>query len=345
VTLVAAVLVAAATFAQSASADLRNPTLTALSRYVKFTDATYSKAKSAASLPDTWFFSETTSTGETVSIHLSKTLYLNPDPTVAQQWADFFGGLIHGSELATLDAYFLTLREVQKVCGPGALACYGDNQIIAPAQDPAIDLSAESVVTHEYGHHVAAHRLNDPWEAIDTGGKRWATYEGVCLKARKGVYFPGAEDQDHYFFNPGEGWAESYRVLNERRAGLDEAPWDIVTNELYPDDNALVLLEQDVTAPWTKNTTLTRRGSVSRSAKSRSYVVSTPLDGRVRVSLRSSAKAKFRVDILSPNAVSIGHATGRNGLATATVCGDRALRVRVNRVSGSGAFKLAISRP
>jgi hypothetical protein len=345
VTLAAAVTVTAAAFAQSAAADGRNPTLSALSRYVSFPDRTFASAKRAAAIPDTWQFSETTSTGEAVSIHLSKTLYLTPDSIVAQRWADFFGNLIHGPELSTLDAYFLTLKEVQSVCGPGALACYGGNRIFGPAQDPEFDLSAESVVTHEYGHHVAAHRLNPPWEAIETGTKRWASYQSVCAKARKHVYFPGAEDQDHYFFNPGEGFAESYRVLNERRAGLTEAPWAIVTNQLYPDDNALALLEQDVTSPWTKNSALARTGSVSKAAKSRSYVVPTPLDGRISVTLRSSAKAKFRLDILSPSSTSLAHSTGRNTSDSATICGERAVKIRVNRVSGTGAFRLAISRP
>nr|MBA3718590.1 hypothetical protein [Actinomycetota bacterium] len=328
----------------SASAT-RPSTPTPFAGYSSFQDSSFAHAKKAASLPPVWDFSPLTATGETVRVHLSKKLFLGPDTVVAQQWADFFGSLIHGSELATLDAYLLTLREVQSVCGTGALACYGGNQIIAPAQDPAVDLTAQAVVTHEYGHHVAAHRLNDPWEAIDTGTKRWATYEGVCVKTRKGQYFPGAEDEDHYYFNPGEGFAEAYRVLNERSAGLQEAPWDIVTNMLYPDDNAFVLLQQDVTAPWTKNTTLSRAGSVSKKTPLRSYVVSTPLDGSMKVSLRSSAKATFRLDVLSPNLKSLGHATGKNAATSAIVCGDRGLQVRVTRVTGQGSFRLAISRP
>ena len=346
VTVAVAALAAAAAFTGAATAEAKTPALSALSRYVPFKDSALYQAKRAADLPDTWPFSELTATGETVRIHLSKRLYVTPDETVAQQWADFFDTLVHGPELATLDAYLLTLSQVQAVCGQGALACYGRNEIIAPAEDPAFDLSAESVVAHEYGHHVAAHRINTPWEAIDYGTKRWATYENVCSKARKGVYYPGDETEEHYFYNPGEGFAEAYRLLNERKLGLSEAPWDIVTNALYPDDNALTLLEQDVTAPWTKNTALTRAGSVSASAKSRAFVVSTPFDGRLTVKLTSSAaKARFRLDVLSPNAKSIAGASGKNKTVSSTICGERALRVRVNRISGAGAFKLSISRP
>jgi hypothetical protein len=351
VTLAAAALAAAAAFAQSSSASasgaVRNPTLSDISRYVSFQDSTL-RLKRAAGFPfQTWDFAPTTETGETVRIHLSRTLFLITDSAVAQRWADFFDSLVHGSELSTLDVYLMTLREVQSqvLCGSGALACYAHNEIVAPAQDPAIDLSAEAVVTHEYGHHVAAHRQNDPWDAIDYGTKRWASYENVCLKTRKHVYFPGDESEAHYFENPGEGFAEAYRVMNQRLLGQQEAPWDIVTQAFYPDDSALALLQQDVTTPWTKNTTLSRSGSVSASAKSRAFVVSTPLDGRLSVRLTSSAKAKFRLDVLSPNAVSIGHSSGKNASASATVCGERAVRLRVNRVTGAGAFKLAISRP
>jgi hypothetical protein len=347
VTLAAAALVAAAAFAEPAAADARTPTLSALSRYTTFKDAVMPSARAAGIPVQTWPFSPNTLTGESVRIHLSQRLYVSSDTTVAQQWADFFDRLVHGPELATLDAYLLSPSEIERVCGPSALACYrpNGNELVAPAQDPQLNLSAESVAAHEYGHHVAAHRLNDPWDAIDTGTKRWASSENVCLKTKKGQYHPGAEDEDHYFTNPGEGFAEAYRVLNERRLALTEAPWEIVTNQFYPDNTALTLLQQDVTSPWTKNTTLARSGSVSKSAPSRAFVVSTPFDGRVAVTLRSSATAKFRLDILSPNSVSIGHASGKNVSARGTVCGERALKVRVKRVSGAGAFRLAISKP
>jgi hypothetical protein len=345
VTAAAAAFVAAAALAQQANADGGHPTLAALTRSTSFQDRTFARAASPAALPDSWFFSVVAHTGETVRIHLSKRLFASTDTAVAQQWADFFAGLLHGPELSTLDAYLATRREVQSECGAGALACYGGNEMIAPAQDPGIDLSAESVIAHEYGHHVAAHRLNPPWEAIDTGTKRWASYQNVCLNTTKGNYYPGAEDEDHYFVNPGEGFAEAYRVLNEHLLGLQEAPWDIVTNDLYPDGNALALLEQDVTAPWTKPTALARSGSVTAKSSSRSFVISTPLDGTLSVKLRSSAKATFRLNVLSPEAKSLGHGTGKNTSATATICGDRAVRVRVSRVTGSGAFRLAVSVP
>ena len=280
-----------------------------------------------------------------MKINLSKELFLQQDSAVAQEWADFFGSLVHGSELATLDAYLLSATEVTSVCGRGALACYGGNEIYAPAEDPDFNLSAESVVAHEYGHHVAAHRLNPPWDAIDYGTKRWSSYMNVCAKTERGMWFPGDETEDRYFLNPGEGFAESYRVLNEQQLQLPEAPWDIVSEQFMPDSSALGLLRQDVTSPWTKNTTLTRKGAVSKSVKMRAFSIQTPFDGRMTVRLTSSAKAKFRVDILSPSSTNLGHASGKNASAAATVCGQRAVRLRVKDVTGAGAFKLTISRP
>ena len=101
-----------------------------------------------------------------------------------------------------------------------------------------------------------------------------------------------------------------------------------------------------MTAPWTKNTILTRSGSVSASAKSRAFVISTPLDGRLNVKMTSrAANAKFRLDVLAPSAKSLAGASGKNKTVSTEICGDRAVRVRVNRISGVGAFKLTISRP
>lgn len=324
---------------QSTSARIDAPRLSELARSTAFRDATLPRfsRQLAASIPDTWSYTPTIAGGQRVSIHLSKFLFPTSDPVAAQQWADFFGSLIHGSELSSLNAYFLASSEVRGVCGAQALACYGGDQLFAPEIDPSFDLSAEAVVTHEYGHHVAAHRVNTPWDALDTGPKRWASYEQVCAKAKSGLLFPGAEDEQRYALNPGEGWAESYRVLNERRAGLEEAPWDIVSNVLYPDATAMTAAEKDVTSPWTKPTTKTQRGSVT---KSRMFIVSTPLDGRLKLTLRASAR--LSLDLFAPSSKRLGHSAGKATSVSATVCGERALRVRV---SGKGSYSVAISKP
>jgi hypothetical protein len=335
-----------AAVAQPGSRRADAPRLAEISRYSSFKDAALPKARSLLIPPPTWPFTQTTATGETVSIHLSKRYFPTNDAVEAQAWADFFAGLVHGPELADLEAYFLTSSEVEGICGRQALACYGRDQLFAPAADPSIRLSAEAVATHEYGHHVAFNRRNDPWRAIDYGTKRWSSYEQVCTKAKSGHLYPGAEAEDHYELNPGEGFAESYRVLNERRAGLVEAPWEIVTQSLYPDARALALLEQDVLSPWTAGTSSVQAGTVNTRAKVRKFTISTPLDGRFKLTLRPATGERVSVDVLSPSSKRLAHAAGKKSLtASTTICGERALLVRVTRLAGAGTFRLALAKP
>ena len=303
---------------------------------------TVPKAKSALVIPNTWSFSPTLATGGTVAIHLSQKLYAATDTAAAQQWADFFDGLIHGPELSSLDAYFLTPDEVESVCGRRALGCYGRDRLFAPAADPSMDLSAEAVLTHEYGHHVALHRRNDPWDAIAYGPKRWATYERVCAKTRAHRLWPGAEDEKHYQLNPGEAWAETYRVLNERKQALVEAPWQIVVRSLYPTAAALEAAELDVTSSWTPTASSSFSGSVSRTARARSFTVATPLDGRLNARVRAAGGERVRLDVYAPSGKRLVHGGAKT---SATICGQRAVRVRVRRVSGSGPFRLTVAKP
>src|SRR5690348_5783160 len=57
----------------------------------------------------------TANTGETVNVEVSDAI---PDPaTVAQKWANFFAGLLHGSELQLLTVYVVPGTEVGSDCG------------------------------------------------------------------------------------------------------------------------------------------------------------------------------------------------------------------------------------
>jgi hypothetical protein len=302
------------------------------------------RATAAPRLSAFWGGPTGASTGETVTIYFSDSY--PQDPAVASRWADFFASLVHGSELASLTVYLEPLAEVQRVCGPQALACYdpGGSRLIAPGDDPSPILTAEAVVTHEYGHHVAAHRLNLPWRAVEYGTKRWATYLNVCARTAAGELRPGAETLPDYQVNPGEAFAEAYRVLNERRAGLTEPEWMIVSTTLYPDDTALALVEQDVTSPWQASTLATRTAALSARVASRTYSVATPLDGTFRVTLRAPAGGRFSVAILSAAGARLAAGPSGRSIAT-TVCGQRSFKVRVSRVSGAGTFRLLTSAP
>src|SRR5438034_7045369 len=84
---------------------------------------------------------------------------------------------------------------------------------VAPGVELPDGTSKETVLVHELGHNVAANRDNAPWSAVDWGTKRWATYMNVCARHDAGTAFPG-DEADHYLLNPGEAFAETYRLLN-----------------------------------------------------------------------------------------------------------------------------------
>jgi hypothetical protein len=274
------------------------------------------------------------------------------DPALGQRWADFLASLIHGSELATVTTYLAPLDEVQRACGSlSALACYspGRNSIIAPAEDPVAGVSAESILAHEYGHHVAASRDNSPWDAVDFGAKRWASVAQVCRESSAGNLFPGAQnDRDRYRLNPGEWFAESYRLLNERRAGRAETPWEVVDQTLYPNDAALAALEQDIVAPWSGNTQSTIGGSFTRrGAASRLHRIATPLDGTMTVAVRANPSVRVRIELLASDGSRVARTTvsgGQRSVST-TVCGTRSYRARVTRLGGAGAYRLVVAKP
>ena len=288
-----------------------------------------------------WGGDYTTKTGETVTIYSSDTYAA--DAGANQRWADFVASLVHGRELGRVTIFFAPPAQVANLCG-GAdiLGCYGDDRIVAPGED-TVDVTAESVVTHEYGHEIAANRSNDPWPALAWGTKRWASYEQVCRRTRAKELFPGAEGPLLYLFNPGEVFAETYRLLNERRAGLAETPWRVVDPSLMPNERDLALVEQDVTKPWSRNRPVRLGGRFRIGGRSvRTFRVATPLDGAFSVSLSAEAgAARLRVDVLAGRTRVARGTTSASG----TVCGPRALTVRVTRLTGSGPFAIVASLP
>ena len=137
------------------------------------------------------------------------------------------------------------------------------------------------LVTHEYGHHVADNRDNAPWQAVDYGTKRWATYVGVCRRAKSGELAPG-DESSRYTFNPGEALAEDYRRAERAPPRPPGDVLGVVDDSLYPDQTALDLLALDVTSPWTGNTTSSYAGSFTTRSSGRGFTVATPLDGTLR---------------------------------------------------------------
>lgn len=288
----------------------------------------------------------TAADGETVTIYVDDA-YAG-DAAVSQRWADFFAGLVHGPELQLLQVYVATPAEVGQTCGSDlALGCYGDDRMIVPGEvDGGVDPT--QIATHEYGHHIAFNRSNAPWQAVDWGTKRWASYLNVCARAGTTV-FPGDEGT-HYRQNPGEGFAESYRALVNSKHGATTFDWPVVDTIFYPDQAALQAVEEDVLQPWTAPTVKTVRGWFTRKGRRRfTLTLATPLDGALAVDLRLPKGGLYRLDLLA--------ADGRTRLASGlwagttektlsfTICGQRTLLLAVTRAGTAGRFSLTVSEP
>jgi hypothetical protein len=267
------------------------------------------------------------------------------DDAANQRWADFLGALVHGPELSLVTVYFATPAEADRLCTGaadvvhGILGCYGSNTIVAPGEDAA-EVSAESVLTHEYGHHIAANRSNAPWRALEWGAKRWASAMNICALTRSHVVYPGDESL-LYRLNPGEGFAETYRWISERAEGDPIGTWDILDTWLYPGHAAIQALEDDVRRPWTANRMKSFSGRFTAHGPSaRRFLVTSNLDGTLTASV--TGRARVRISIHDGLAVV---SRGRR-VARTTICGGlRAYTVQVRRTGGTGSFTLAVSLP
>jgi hypothetical protein len=289
----------------------------------------------------------TTSTGEVVDVRVSDTL---PPEVTPESWAEFFVHLTHGSELSQLTAYIGTLDEVQEICGARALGCYGRDQLVAPGE-AVLDTSAEEILRHEYGHHIAGHRLNDPWNAIDWGPKRWSSAASVCLRVGRKEAYPGDEGTN-YSLNPGEAWAEVYRLMDERKAGITTASWQIIDPSFFPDAGDLVAAEQDVLQPWTApRSRLYTRTFGKRTPRVWWISLSTPLDGNLRVSATVPSRGGGSVEIalVAGNRQTVVRraqwVSQRVKTLDSSVCGQRSMFVRVTQKGLVGRVRVSVTTP
>ena len=276
--------------------------------------------------------------GSTIQINVSDTYPV--DPALPQNWATFFGTLVHGRELAKLTVDLAPLDEVENVCGPQALACYDpDSQTIEASPEDQLNApAAKEIVTHEYGHHIANNSLNTPFDPEAYGTKRWASYMNICKRAVAGELFPGDEG-DNYQENPGEAYAEAYRVLNLTKQGATSIGWDIVDPALYPNGTALSMLEQDITSPW-KGPTLSHLHGSFGNGTVRTIVTKTTLDGSFVARLHAPTKSRMRLQLFAA-----GRLVASGSSVRYEICGQRALTLKVQRVSGHGAFTVDVSKP
>ncbi|MDQ2910342.1 MAG: hypothetical protein M3R39_04905 [Actinomycetota bacterium] len=286
--------------------------------------------------PGAWGGVYTAKSGAHVTIYSSR--YYPVDPAVNQAAADFVDSLVHGSEISAVKIYFAPPLEVGILCYSKEVdGCYfpATGDIITVGEDSPWS-TVEEVVAHEYGHHVASNRLNDPWPAVTYGTKRWATYEGVCQKEAAGAAFPGDEGE-HYFQNPGESFAESFMHLNEVKLGLPETPWGY-DPMFTPDAGALAAIEQDVVKPWKVTAVKHWSGRFTRRGQQKTFTFKTPLDGVFAAELRGPRGSTLTVS--GPAQIK----RYSSGVAAALVCGQRTVTARFT-AGGAGRFAAATLIP
>ena len=286
------------------------------------------------------------STGETVNVFVSAALA--PEHGTAQTWADFIAGLLHGSELPRLTAYIAPFAEMQSICGEHAFGCYGSNRMVSMGETN-YGVSPDEVVRHEYGHHIALNRINSPWLAVSWGPKNWASASSVCRRAADGSAYPGDEG-DNYRLNPGEAWAETYRLLVERKAGVTGSSWEIIDPSFYPTEAALAAAERDVVQAWVSPTT-TVSATRFRGQGRRSWTVPlrTPLDGSIDIQVKLPQGGLHDVVLLKSDrktilARALWSSTSTKTLKT-TVCGDRSLALRITQKGRFGPVKVVTRAP
>jgi hypothetical protein len=129
-------------------------------------------------------------------------------------------------------------------------------------------------------------------------------------------------------------------VLALTALGLAPSSWDIVNQSFYPDARALQLLQEDITSPWTGPTVRHVHGSFGYGT-TRTIGVQTTLDGSFVAQLHAPAKARFKLELYNGSTLVARSSTSVHF----EICGQRALKLKVQRVSGRGSFTVDVSKP
>lgn len=287
----------------------------------------------------------TASTGETVTVRVSNAFA--PEAVTPENWAEFLAMRVHGPELSRLTMYIAPLSQVQQLCQGEALGCYSRNTAVSVGEAMPDGTTAEEVVRHEYGHHIALYRANSPWSAVDWGPKHWASASNVCARVARREVFPGDEGT-HYAQNPGEGWAETYRLMDERKAGVSTGRWQIVDRSFYPTDAMLQAAERDVLQPWTNGQKTVLRRTLRRG-KVWWIPVSTQLDGVYLITIALPRGGKHEGALVTSDRRTVVKRASlvrpRVRRITGNVCGQRSLFVKVTQTGAVGQVSVTVSKP
>ena len=259
-----------------------------------------------------------------------------------QKLVDFLASREHGYEMGSLRVFVGTPAEIARLCrSEQAVACYATAEDrIYVAGETVHGVPVEYALTHEYGHHLASWRSNNPWEALDWGAKHWASEMRVCAQVARGRLFPGDQGA-HYLQDPGEGFADGYAHLHYPAIRWQYAP------VLRPDPAAYAAIRRDVRHPWTGPRWGTMRGRLGQARGSHSYRLRMTLDGDVSVRLDAAVSLRAEVELESGSFASGETLRGGQGFGIEWCRRAESERVTVTirRRAGSGPFALRVGYP
>jgi hypothetical protein len=166
---------------------------------------------------------------------------------------------------------------------------------------------------------------------------------------RRREAYPG-DQGSNYALNPGEAWAETYRLMDERKAGITSATWQIVASTFFPSEAALQAAKLDVTKPWAApRTTVSTRVFGSRTPKVWWIRLATPLDGNFRITATMPNGGTHEVALVSANRATVVKRARwtrqRVKRLDGTVCGQRSYFVRVTQTGALGRVRVSVSVP
>ncbi len=312
-------------------------------------DPTKVRARAAAAISG-WGGTYTVKVGNvTNKVAIYTSTRLARSAAVNQQWANFFAGLPHGSELAKLKVYLAPLNQLRLsyVCGQWADSCYDPNYgiIYLTSEIPPDGASITQIAAHEYAHHIATWRLNTPWDALTWGPKYWATSARVCEFQKSGLMYPGDEGT-HYEDNPAEIWAETYRVYASGVNGDRLDPWEIINSRWAPTSANLVAAGKDALKPWTGQVKSSASGSLTTTgAQSATVAVPVNLDGTVSATVSAKGGLMVKLAAYSADGSLLTASGSRSVNASVKACGTSRVDLVVTRLGGKGTWSLAVQSP
>ncbi len=137
--------------------------------------------------------------------------------------------------------------------------------------------------------------------------------------------------------------------MDERRAGITTATWPIISQSFFPNDAQIAAAERDVLQPWTRGgLTTSRRVFGRRTPKVWTIPLSTPRDGELRITASLPRAGEYEVALVSNGRTVLRRAqwvSQRAKRLTTTVCGQRALSLRVTQKGGLGRVTVAVVAP